>query len=228
MITQRQQEKSSKNFRSFIVKFIRKHSSSQKIYSSNPSDVLIFAPLRDRSVFKGFRRFRSTGINAPNLSSLGYQIQQIPWEHFYQNHGAIILYQHFGVLYRMGGKCVASSIEAMKERPEVYLSPFYFLEQEFQSGRLWIASLADFLNYVDMVESITINKSEDGIWQIHSSKSIDDPQKYYQGLTIYVDPTKNIKLIANGKELAIYNNGPDENGYYSVSVIRKPKIDIWD
>src|SRR5207245_1300214 len=47
------------------------------------SSLLSESELQDGTRWKSFMRFRSTGINAPNLSSVGHQLNQINLEYFY-------------------------------------------------------------------------------------------------------------------------------------------------
>jgi hypothetical protein len=184
--------------------------------------------LQDGSYFKGFLRFRSTGTNAPNLSSFAYQIQHINWKKFYKNRNVLVLYQHLGVLYRNAGRCYQASVQAVSERPEVFLAPFYTLQQEYQGGRLWVCGLNRLLTYVDAIESVMV-KYDDvrNCYDVLCDKAIEQPERFFQGLTIYVDTTRPNSVCYNGSELPIVYNGPDETGQYSVTVPIQKLKDIW-
>ncbi|MCP4146279.1 MAG: hypothetical protein GY757_00885 [bacterium] len=184
--------------------------------------------LQDMSCFKGFHRFRSTGKNAPNLSSLNYQLTQICWDEFYKRQYGIVLYQHMGIAHRKLGKSRPLTIDDLLNRPEVYLSPFYFLQQESQMGRLWVAGLSRMLNYVDMIESIDLFWDRpNSCFRIVSEKDFGgEAERAFQGLTFYIDPSRPVALFYKDKELPLEYNGPDESGRYSVMVKLSPMVDI--
>ncbi|MDG2989980.1 hypothetical protein L3556_03385 [Candidatus Synechococcus calcipolaris G9] len=235
MLTQ-QIEKQRINLRlrlSLIKKSIlKKKMQKNTAYFIESNDISCPIKLQDESIFIGFQRFRSTGKNAPNLSSLAYQLHQIPWSDFYKYHMGIIFYQHFGVIYRNAGKCFPATIDAIKEHPETYLTPFYFLKNEKISGKLWIASLESFLNYVSMIRTTTVTQEVDGVYCLHNENlkncfNVMEAQKYYMGLTIYIDPSKSIQIKSENKKLKIDYNGPDEMGRYSCTVSFLRKNNIW-
>jgi hypothetical protein len=177
------------------------------------------ARLQDGSALTGFWRFRSTGANAPNLSSLGHQLQQVDYESLYRHRAAVVLYQHFGVLYRTSGACVPATVEAVKERPEVYLAPFRQLAREHHEGRLWIAGLARLLSYVEMTAAAELSGEQDDL-VVSGSTSLE-------GLTIYIDPSRPVSLRAGGERLSLVHNGPDETGRYSVTVPFRKYSTLW-
>lgn len=184
--------------------------------------------LQDGSLFKGFTRLRATGANAPNLSSLEYQLRLVDWKRFYSEDSAVVVYQHFGVLHRVAGKCYQATSEAVRDRPEVFLAPFRILERECKEGRLWVCGLSRFLQYIDMVESLEIKFGNiSGDYYIIGSASVGDPELFFQGLTFYINPRKITRLYYIGQELPLVYNGPDETGRYSATVPFKKLPDIW-
>jgi hypothetical protein len=104
------------------------------------------------------------------------------------------------------------------------------MKKENQEGRLWVPGLRRILRYVDMVESITIVRNEKNREYeiIHTPDIyIENPQDYFQGLTIYINPNNKITLRYKDKFLAFVKNGPDENGLYSISIPMKQLGDVW-
>lgn len=183
--------------------------------------------LNDKSKKTGFVRFRGTGSNAPNLSSLGYQLSQIPWATFYKNSYGVVLYQHLGVLHKLNNICQASTIEAMKKRPEVFLIPFRFLSQESDAGRLWVVGCARFLNYLYIRDNIEVETDASGKIHLKSSLEVRDAQVDFQGVTVYIKPNLFNGLYHNHTRLEVLTNGPDETGEYSVSIPMRKLEDIW-
>lgn len=183
--------------------------------------------LQDGQNMKRFVRFRGTGGNAPNLSSLGYQIDKLDLPDLYINNKITVLYQHLGIQYRSGGKCVAATFEAMLERPEIYLAPWYFLAKEVGEGRLWLSGLARVLQYQDMLSSINVEVDKAGSIELKTDKTIIDPSENFQGLTIYVEPRMEPIVTYKKQKLLINHNGPDESGRYSVSIPLKKAQKIW-
>ena len=211
-----------------VRKYIRRVINYIKRSGERQTARLIFSErLQDGAKFKGFMRFRSTGVNAPNLSSLGAQLEQIDWRLFYAYSGAIIIYQHLGVLYRSARRCVEAKIECLLSRPEIFMAPFYRLEKEMKEGRLWICGLAAFLRYVEMVESTQIILEDKGIYVLEGSLNGKTPVEHFQGLTLYVEANNEIELKYKKTKLNIVNNGPDDTGQYSVSVPFIEKSNIW-
>jgi len=180
-------------------------------------------PLNDGSFVKGFLRFRSTGDNAPNFTSLPYQINQINWDQFYADQGAIILYQHLGVLERLARQCTQASVESIMSGRQYLLSPFYFLQDQMRLGKLWVPVLSELLTYVDMVNSVLIKRDKD-IYEI----CFREGEYSIWGLTVYIDSLKPVKLVCGGEEIQYRFNGPDETGRYSVTVPFPNRPDIWN
>ena len=208
----------------------QKNNSRKPIFWNKKVNLLFQCILRDGNIFKGFNRFRSTGVVAPNISSLNYQLNQINWKKFYSDNGIIIIYQHLGVLTKSMGEIQISTIENILKRKKLFLLPFYFMKKENQEGRLWVPGLRRILRYVDMVESITIVRNEKNReYEIIHTPDIytENPQDYFQGLTIYINPNNKITLRYKDKFLAFVKNGPDENGLYSISIPMKQLGDVW-
>jgi hypothetical protein len=193
-----------------------------------PTSILRNCVLQDGQQFRGFTRLRSTGANAPNLSSLLYQLRQIEWEAFYKYWGAAIIYQHFGVLYRSAQKCYAATIEEVSARKEVLLAPFYLLEREHREGRLWVCGTKRLLTYLEMIEEVQVQPSATA--DRHSliyPESIAQPEAFFQGLTLYIDPSHPVHVYYGDLELPIWHNGPDETGRYSVTIAVRKMENIW-
>jgi hypothetical protein len=195
--------------------------------ASSPGRPLL-APhtLQDGSCFLGIQRLRGTGPNAPNLSSLGYQMGLIDWGRFYEEHGIVVLYQHLGVSVREAGRCRRATIEEVKARPEVYLAPFYFLAREKHEGRLWVASLLRLLRYMDMMASLSVTVTENA-FALDCARLIENPEEHFQGLTVYIDSNHPTTVRHRGKDLPLVMNGPDETGCYSAMVPLRMLPDIW-
>ena len=189
--------------------------------------VIVKRRLQDGQEFLVFNRFRSTGANAPNLSSLGYQIEQVNLEELYRKRGIIVLYQHLGVLGRNSGKCIPATIEAVRSRPEVFLAPWYRLAREVHEGRLWLPALHVLLRYCEMLLFTGLVRREDNAIEVVIERVIPDPEEYFQGLTFYIDTRDSVSLIYCGRQIPIVYNGPDETGRYSVTVPIRKKEDIW-
>ena len=184
--------------------------------------------LRDGIRLKGFVRFRSTGRNAPNLSTLGFQIKQINWQGLYKKKGVIILYQHLGVLSKnIKGHCISASAKAITKNPDI-LAPFYFLAEEQEKGNLWVCGTQKLLRFVEVVESSKVTFDQDsGKWRLEYEGTVtDDPQIFFQGLTIYSDHRPN-QLLFKDATINLKLNGRDETGRYSVMVPLKKIENIW-
>jgi len=220
-------EKNIPTKKSQAKKYIRKYINYIKgIHERSNSRLTFSETLQDGNEFRGFTRFRSTGLNAPNLSSLGAQLDQIDWDSFYHSAGGLIIYQHLGVLYRAARQCIKASVDGIKSRPEIFLRPFYQLEKEVKEGRLWMEGLAWFLNYVEMVESTQIIKHDNGVYELMGDTNGKTAASYFQGLTIYTNPNNPIILKYKNQKINFIYNGPDSSGQYSVTVPfgKKPKI----
>lgn len=183
--------------------------------------------MRDGTAFRGFRRFRGTGANAPNLSSLQRQLDLIDWGAFYSRHESVVLYQHLGVLHRIAGECVPATIDAVAARPEVFLAPWRRLAREAGEGRLWVVGLARLLAYRELLNGATLAATATGELELQLDRTPDDPATDLAGLTLYVDTIRPVTLRCHGTELPVVVNGPDETGRYSVSVPLTHLQDIW-
>ena len=183
--------------------------------------------MRDGTAFRGFRRFRGTGANAPNLSSLQRQLDLIDWDALYNKHESIVLYQHLGVLHRVAGECVPATVEAVAARPEVFLAPWRRLAREAGEGRLWVVGLARLLAYHELLEGAELIAAKTGELELQFNRTPDDPATDLAGLTLYVDTARPVTLRFQGTDLPIAVNGPDETGRYSVSVTPARLPDIW-
>lgn len=188
----------------------------------------LFSParLRDGNSFEAFFRLRGTGFNAPNLSSLAYQVQRAKLEELYRDGGIVVLYQHLGVLTRMAGKCVPASIEAAREMPHLW-APLRVLAREAEEGRLWVAGLHRLLQYADMVRRVTAYCQGDADFSLDIDGQVEKPEELFGGLTLYCHPKSRPKIRYKNLELPLQPNGPDETGQYSVSVRMHRLPDIW-
>jgi len=182
--------------------------------------------LQDGQEFFVFKRFRSTGENAPNLSSLNYQIEQANLKELYKMRGMIIIYQHLGVLCRNAGKCIPATVEAVRSRPEVFLAPWYRIAREVHEGRLWLSALHVLLQYSEMFSSTHIIQKGD-VAELATESVIANPDEYFQGLTFYINPKERLSLVYSGTQLRLVYNGPDETGKYSATVPLRKKEDVW-
>jgi len=183
--------------------------------------------LRDGNSMTRFMRFRGTGGNAPNLSSLAYQLERLNLPELYSRNGMAVVYQHLGVQYRSGGKCTAATLSAMVERPEVYLASWHLLAREVSEGRLWLAGLARLLRYSDMLSRLWVEMDADGCIHIATDSRVADPEEYFQGLTLYVNPPAIPVVRFGDKTLTVLHNGPDETGRYSITIPVRKQVDIW-
>lgn len=183
--------------------------------------------LRDGHTMQRFVRFRGTGANAPNLSSLAYQLDRLDLPGLYCRNGIVVVYQHLGVQHRSGGKCMPATLEAMVARPEVYLAPWYRLAREVGEGRLWLSGLARLLRYSDMLAGLSVEMGDDGTIKLTSDRIIVDPADHFQGLTLYVEPSITPIVTYGLRQLSFVHNGPDESGRYSISIPIKKTVDIW-
>lgn len=183
--------------------------------------------MRDGTAFRGFRRFRGTGANAPNLSSLQRQLDLVDWDALYDRHEAVVLYQHLGVLHRVAGECVPATVDAVAARPEVFLAPWRRLAREADEGRLWVVGLARLLAYREILEHAELVAAKTGVLELKLDRVPDDPARELAGLTLYVDTARPVTLRCQNTDLPIVVNGPDETGRYSVSVTHAHLPDIW-
>ena len=123
-------------------------------------------------------------------------------------------------------KCYPVSIEEIKKNPGLYLEPFYFLAQEVDKGNLMVSGTSKLLNYIYMISNTTILEKEKNIELINREENIDDPQKYFQGMTIYVE-NKKTKVSYNNIPLVTEINDRDHTNRCSVTVKGRQKKMIW-
>lgn len=180
--------------------------------------------LRDGTEVYFFTRFRSTGKPAPNLASLIFQLDSLDFRKLYKNQDSVILYQHLGVLYKEGRSCIPATVEAIKSRPELFLSPFYRLAKEAHEGRLWITTTSKLLEYHRMLESIEVYETGVNKFQVYCK---DEEISSLSGLTIYIDPKERVEVLFRNQPVPILYNGPDETQRYSVTVPMKKNPSIW-
>jgi hypothetical protein len=189
-------------------------------------DLFSTAQLRDGSRFEAFFRLRGTGFNAPNLSSLAYQLQRAELEELYRSGGIVVLYQHLGVLTRIAGKCVPACVETVRQMPHL-LAPLRVLAREAEEGRLWVAGLQRLLQYADMVRRVKVAARGDADFLLDIDCKVDEPTTLFGGLTLYCHPASMPKIRYKNVELPFHLNGPDETGQYSVTVRMRRLPDIW-
>jgi len=183
--------------------------------------------MQDKKPITSFQRFRGTSAIAPNLSTLRYQFLSLDLNSFYKNNNYVILYQHLGVLNRSAGKCLPSSIEAIKKNENDYLSTFYKIKDEKESGNLWVAGLSNLLNYIRNVEEIEINKAPYVPNTYYISGSFEEGHDF-SGLTFYIDPKNPINIYINDKKVLTQINGLDETGKYSATIVdMRNNKEIW-
>ena len=188
--------------------------------------------LQDGTALTRFIRFRGTGANAPNLSSLNYQLSWIDWDKYYKNYCCVILYQHLGVAERIGGVCIPAEVGNVIKRPEVYLSSFYRLSKEYHTGKLWVVGLERMLRYINMISNVDIaidrcDKDVNRVRIINLSKK-SMPASALQGITIYIDTKKRTEIEYQGEKVPFVVNGPDDTSRYSVTVPITKLNDIWE
>lgn len=184
--------------------------------------------LQDGSRFTGFVRFRSTGPTAPNWSSLSSQLQRIPWRRLYTARGAVVVYQHLGVLHKAAGRCMPADVDAVRSRPEAYLAPLRLLKREKDERRLWVCGLSRLLTYAQMIEAAELRPDPDGqTLHLACEPLADLPDTAFAGLTVYADATGPVRLVRDGRTIPLVDNGPDETGRRCLSVPLAKMEDIW-
>jgi hypothetical protein len=171
-------------------------------------------------------RVRGTGFNAPNLGSLAYQLELVDLGRLCAEEGGAVLYQHWGVLHRAGRLCRPATVEEVAVRPELLVG-LRRLADEADAGRVWVTGLRRLLDYALMVENTTVVQKAGGAITIECAVPVAQPGRFFEGLTVYVDPALEVRLDFRGHELSVQYNGPDHTGRYSVSVPRTAKEDIW-
>jgi len=208
---------------------------SDGLYLETPSETVSPAlhpmNLRDGTPMYGFTRLRGTGGAAPNLSSLGRQLDLIPWERLYAENGVAVIYQHPGVLSKNAGRWIPATIDAVRAWPEVCLAPYRRLARERDEGRLWVAGTARLLRYAEAIRSFRISGGQGiGVITLHDPEpdgSAPPPDLDPAGLTLYIDPGLPVRVVHRGGDLPIHFNGPDESGRCSVTVIHPPLPELW-
>lgn len=192
---------------------------------ARPGPLLTAVELRDAGRMLAFTRLRGTAFNAPNLSSLAYQVQSLPPERLYRERAVVVLYQHLGVLHRSGRKCTPVTLEAVRAAPHL-LAPLRWMKRESDEGRLWVAAQHRLLAYAEMVGAVEV-RAQGAEFELDSVGLAGDPRRYFSGLTLYCHPKAEPRLRCRGVELPLRHNGPDESGKYSVTVPLQPLPDIW-
>lgn len=183
--------------------------------------------LQDGTAVLAFTRLRGTGYNAPNLGSLNYQIELVDFDKLYASESSVIIYQHWGILYREARRCVSATVDDVVARPGI-LSGLRRIAREFHESRLWIAGTQRLLDYAYMVARTTVETGSDkGSYRVICKDEPENPERFFQGLTIYVDPAEPCSLTYKDRALAIVRNGPDRSGRYSVSVPLARMQSIW-
>lgn len=184
--------------------------------------------LKDGALLKAFWRYRCTGFNAPNASSFLAQLLGVDWVQLFEEQGVLVLYQHLGVDYRSAKKCFPMTLGKALSRPELYISPFGIIKRLKDEGKLWVIGLARLLNYIDMVQTTKVVWDESSESFIVSSEApILDAVSYFQGLTIYIDPARPVRVRYDGMDLPLWHNGCDSDKRYSVTVVINKLENIW-
>ncbi len=219
----------NKNFRKTVREFKNKifKGTCAKYFSNYDNKIIKSIKLNDGLIVLGFRRFRSTGKIAPNISSLGYQLSKIPWLDFYNKNNGIIIYQHLGILYRLNSNFIAATPDLIKAQPHVFLKPFYFLKSQADKGDLWIAGCAKFLSYLRARDNLKVTNEINGKVTLEFDNYISENKDNLSGLTIYIDPQNFKGLNYDNRDIPVYYNGPDETGKYSVTIKHSKLTDIW-
>lgn len=195
-----------------------------------PRSFFVSDPLQDKQPVLGFYRLRGTGPFAPNLTSLGSQLQLLDWQRFYAEWGIVVIYQHLGVFYRTPHQAVSANVEMVKRHAQTCLTPFYFLAQEAHSGRLWVVGLSALLDYMKMIQQLKLLISTKSQSQ-HITLQGDFPDNFdFSGLTLYVEPRVETTVTFRGRPLNFYYNGPDQadkDKRYSITIPLRQWENIW-
>jgi len=227
-------KKSVKNFaidllnkKGFIKIGPRVFHKNQQKYDVNK--LLLEIDLQDGQLIRGFRRLKHPEkCVAPNFSSLNAQLQQINWHDFYNVNGAVVVYQHLGVLFKKDGKFVPTNISFLKDNPE-YLAGFRFIKKEKEKLNLCVLGTYRFLRYLDMLSNTEV-QIDDRKKQISLSCKIKikcDPQDYFQGLTIYTTSKDTYSVFLEDMCLETQKNENDESGNPSVTIKPTKLNNIW-
>lgn len=200
----------------------------QALVHGAPHSLLRPYVLRDGTRVFAFYRLRGTGHNAPNLSSLNYQVGLIDFDKLSKSGACVVLYQHLGVLERVGGRCRSATVDDLTRRPGI-LSGLRRLAHESESGRTWVPGLQRLLDYALMLESTKVVALDAGSeFRLESPMVGARPESFFGGLTIYAHPSAQATVWFGDVPLPVTQNGPDETGRYSVTVLSEPKQDIWN
>lgn len=196
---------------------------------SRPRSLQYPLQLGDGSTFLGFMRLRGTVSAPPDLTSLPTQIGLIDWESMYRRSGAVLLYQHFGVLSHPPGGEVPSSVEAVRADSNRYLAPFRFLADEHDAGRLWVPSAGRLLRYLEVVGSLGVSTEHD---QHGPFISVLGPAWMkpadLAGITFLLNPElSNCEVRLAGHALDVVRHATQEAGYTCASVPFAPLPSVW-
>jgi hypothetical protein len=152
----------------------------------------------------------------------------VDWNKFFKDQGALVLYQHLGVDYRNAKKGFPMTWSKALSRPELYISPFSIIKRLKEEGKLWVIGLGRLLNYVEMIQTTKV------VWDDHiecfvvsSEQAIRDAVSFFQGLTIYVDPARPVRVMYDGRDLPLWHNGCDSDKRYSVTVVLNKLENLW-
>lgn len=193
-----------------------------------PKTTLVPLRLQDGREFLGFQRLRGTGENAPNLSSFGRQMDRIDFTLMYAEHGAVVVYQHLGVLERVAGRCTAATVAAVSADPERFLGGFQRLAAEQARGKLWVAGAAELLRYLEMVHEVSVRESASpDETEVCFPRPVRDPGEFFAGLTVAVRAGAK-GLVHAGRPLPAHRRcDPDNPALEWFTVPRQVWAEIW-
>lgn len=183
------------------------------------SDLPHSITLNDGQKFKGFMRFRSTGENAPNLSSFKHQIEQIEWHKMYATNAGLVIYQHFGVLDRIDGKCIAAKIEDVNANKDLYLTPFYKLQEEHTAGRLWIARLEEYLDYLTMIQNTSVKRDRNNTYHLSTIDKAEYNAAYFKNLTLSIKSAKAVQILYRGIPIKFRIDKCEQSKHYCAIIL---------
>ena len=78
-----------------------------------------------------------------------------------------------------------------------------------------------------MISELSVETADSGRINLSATMKLVDPEVYFQGLTLYVDPANPPIVTYGGRQLSVIHNGPDETGRYSISIPFRKKAKIW-
>lgn len=192
-----------------------------------PTTTLVPLRLRDDRKVLGFQRLRGTGADAPNLSSFGRQLDLIDFPRMYAENGAVIVYQHLGVLDRVDGRCIPATVAAVTAAPERYLGGFARLAAEQARGDLWVAGTAELLRYLEMVAEVSVRQNGMDALEVVFPRFVSDPREFFAGLTVAA-PAEVGSLEHGGRLLpAVRRPDPDNPARVWFTVPRVRWAEIW-